>query len=148
MELIKIKDDRKALYMDLLLIADEDVRVIEKYLSRGEMFALRDDDLKALCVVTEEGPGVYEIKNFVTVPKYQRQGYGQRLISLIADHYKHLGKELYVDTGDSPATLLFYEKCGFQKSHTVKNFFRDHYDHPIFEDGKQLADMIYLKRSL
>ena len=97
MELIKIKDDRKALYMDLLLIADEDVRMIEKYLSRGEMFALRDDDLKALCVVTEEGPGVYEIKNFVTVPKYQRQGYGQRLISLIADHYKHLGKELYVD---------------------------------------------------
>ena len=76
MELIKIKDDRKALYMDLLLIADEDVRMIEKYLSRGEMFALRDDDLKALCVVTEEGPGVYEIKNFVTVPKYQRQGYG------------------------------------------------------------------------
>ena len=41
MELIKIKDDRKALYMDLLLIADEDVRMIEKYLSRGEMFALR-----------------------------------------------------------------------------------------------------------
>ena len=92
MKLVKIKDDHKALYMDLLLIADEDVRMIEKYLSRGEMFALCDDDLKALCVVTEEGPGVYEIKNFVTVPKYQRQGYGQRLISLIADHYKRLGK--------------------------------------------------------
>ena len=76
MELVKIKDDRKALYMDLLLIADEEVRMIEKYLSRGEMFALRDGDLKALCVVTEESPGVYEIKNFVTVPKYQRQGYG------------------------------------------------------------------------
>ena len=83
MELIKIKDDRKALYMDLLLIADEDVRMIEKYLSRGEMFALRDGDLKALCVVTEEGPGVYELKNFVTVPKYQSQGYVQRLISII-----------------------------------------------------------------
>ena len=122
--------------------------MIEKYLSRGEMFALRDGDLKALCVVTEESPGVYEIKNFVTVPKYQRQGYGRRLISLIADRYKPFGKELYVGTGDSPATLLFYEKCGFQKSHTVKNFFRDHYDHPIFEDGKQLVDMIYLKRSL
>ena len=40
MELVKIKDDRKTLYMDLLLIADEDVRMIEKYLSRGEMFAL------------------------------------------------------------------------------------------------------------
>lgn len=148
MELVKIRDDRKALYMDLLLIADEAPRMIEKYLSRGEMFALRDGDLKALCVVTEEGPGVYEIKNFVTVPKYQRQGYGRRLISLIADHYKPFGKVLYVGTGDSPATLLFYEKCGFEKSHAVKNFFIDHYDHPIFEGGKQLVDMIYLKRSL
>lgn len=27
MELVKIKDDRKTLYMDLLLIADEDVRM-------------------------------------------------------------------------------------------------------------------------
>ena len=84
MELVKIKDDRKALYMDLLLIADEEVRMIEKYLSRGEMFALRDGDLKALCVVTEESPGVYEIKNFVTVPKYQRQG-------LTASHFTHRG---------------------------------------------------------
>ena len=48
MDLVKIKDDRKALYMDLLLIADEEVRMIEKYLSRGEMIALRDGDLKAL----------------------------------------------------------------------------------------------------
>ena len=53
MELVKIKDDRKTLYMDLLLIADEDVRMIEKYLSRGEMFALCDGDLKALCVVSQ-----------------------------------------------------------------------------------------------
>lgn len=29
MQLVKIKDDRKALYMDLLLIADEEVRMIE-----------------------------------------------------------------------------------------------------------------------
>ncbi len=114
MELVKIKDDRKALYMDLLLIADEEVRMIQKYLSRGEMFALRDGDLKALCVVTEEGPGVYEIKNFVTVPKYQRQGYGQRLISLIADHYKHLGKELYVGTGDSPANSSSTKNAAFK----------------------------------
>ena len=38
MELVKIKDDRKTLYMDLLLIADEDVRMIEKLsLSRRDV---------------------------------------------------------------------------------------------------------------
>lgn len=148
MEIVKISDGDKTKYMDLLLIADEQVSMIEKYLYRGEMFALLDDDLKALCVVTEESPGVYEIKNIVTVPKYQRQGYGQKLIAYIANHYKESGSELYVGTGDSPMTLNFYEKCGFARSHVVKNFFVDNYDHPMFEDGKQLVDMIYLKRKL
>ena len=148
MEIIKNNEDDKAKYMDLLLIADEQVSMIEKYLYRGEMFALYEGDLKALCVVTQEQPGVYEIKNIVTVPEYQRRGYGQYLISFIADYYKNSGSELYVGTGDSPLTLNFYEKCGFTKSHIVKNFFVDNYDHPMYEDGKQLVDMIYLKRPL
>lgn len=148
MYISKVNDNDKANYMDLLLIADEQVDMIEKYLYRGEMFALFDDDLRALCVVTEERPGVYELKNIVTVPEYQRRGYGQRLISFIVDNLKGKGKELYVGTGDSPMTLNFYEKCGFTRSHIVKNFFVDNYDHPMFEDGKQLVDMIYLKRPL
>lgn len=148
MEIIKIKDSDKTKYMDLLLIADEQVSMIEKYLYRGDMFALYEDDVKALCVVTKEEPGVYELKNIVTVPKYQRQGYGQALINLIVDYYKENGKELLVGTGDCPGTLGFYEKCGFVKSHVVKNFFIDNYDHLMFEDGKQLVDMVYLKRSL
>ncbi|HHV28134.1 GNAT family N-acetyltransferase [Acetivibrio mesophilus] len=148
MRIEKIADGDKTKYMDLLLIADEQESMIEKYLYRGEMFALIDDDLKAICVVTQEQPNVYEIKNIVTVPKYQRKGYGQYLISFIVNHYKKSGGELYVGTGDSPMTLNFYEKCGFEKSHIVKNFFVDNYDHPMYEDGKQLVDMIYLKRSL
>ena len=148
MEIVQIPDSDKTKYMDLLLIADEQVNMIEKYLHSGEMFALRDDGLKALCVVTEEEPGVYEIKNIVTVPQYQRQGYGKRLIAWIADYYKDKGKGLYVGTGDVPTALRFYAKCGFERSHIVKNFFTDNYDHPMYEDGQQLVDMVYLKRSL
>lgn len=143
----KITGSDKAKNMDLLLIADESEFMIEKYLYRGEMFALYDDDLKTLCVVTQEEPGVYEIKNIVTVPQYQRKGYGQSLISYIIDYYKDSAKEIYVGTGDSPMTLNFYEKCGFKRSHVAKNFFIDNYDHPMYEDGKQLVDMIYLKRT-
>lgn len=148
MEIIKIGNDEKTKYMDLLLIADEQISMIEKYLYRGEMFALCDEDVKAICVVTQEQSGVYEIKNIVTVPQYQRKGYGQHLVLFIVDYYKEAGNEIYVGTGDSPAILRFYEKCGFEKSHVVKNFFTDHYDHPMYEDGKQLVDMIYLKRNL
>ena len=55
---------------------------------------------------------------------------------------------LLVGTGDSALTVPFYEKCGFTRSHSVKNFFIDNYDHPIFECGVQLVDMIYLQRNL
>ena len=142
---VKIIDGDKTKYMDLLLIADESVSMIEKYLYRGDMFALYDDDIKAICIVTQEQLGVYEIKNLVTVPQYQRNGYGQKLISVVADYYRKLNGELYVGTGNCPTILRFYERCGFKKSHIVKNFFINNYDHPIYEDGQPLIDMIYLK---
>lgn len=148
MEILKINDSDKIEYMELLLIADEQISMIEKYLYRGDMFALRDDDIRAICVITQEQPGVFELKNIVTVPKYQRNGYGQKLIAYIVDYYQQFGSELSVGTGDSPTILRFYERCVFVKSHVVKNFFIDHYDHPMYEDGQQLVDMIYLKRNL
>ena len=40
------------------------------------------------------------------------------------------------------------EKCGFVRSHSLPNFFIDNYDHPIYECGVQLIDMIYLRRPL
>ena len=55
---------------------------------------------------------------------------------------------MQVGTGDSALTVPFYEKCGFTRSHYIPNFFIDHYDHPIFECGIQLIDMIYLQRRL
>lgn len=148
MEFVAVADCDKTKYMDLLLIADEQVSMIEKYLYRGDMYALWEGDLKALCVVTWERPGVHEIKNLVTAPQYQRRGYGRRMIACIENRYREDGGELYVGTGDSPATLIFYQKCGFEKSHIVKDFFVDNYDHPIYEGGKQLRDMVYLKKRL
>ena len=53
---------------------------------------------------------------------------------------------LQVGTGDSPLTIPFYEKCGFVLSHIIPNFFTDNYDHPIYEGGVQLVDMVYLQR--
>ena len=36
-------------------------------------------------------------------------------------------------------------ECGFIRSNSVPHFFTDNYDHPIYEDGVQLVDMIYLR---
>ena len=140
--------DYKLKYMPLLLIADEQESMIAKYLNKGEMFVLDDGGIKGEIVVTDEGPGVLEIKNLAVLPEYQRRGYGKKLIEFICEKYKNNFKQVLVGTGDSPLTVPFYESCGFVKSHVVKNFFTDNYDNPIFEAGVRLIDMIYLKKRL
>ena len=82
------------------------------------------------------------------VVENQGMGYGKAMIDFISARYKNLYSVLQVGTGDSPLTIPFYENCGFVRSHKIENFFIDNYDHPIFECGIQLVDMIYLRRKL
>nr|WP_242694237.1 GNAT family N-acetyltransferase [Proteiniclasticum aestuarii] len=128
----------------MLLLADEQENMIDRYLERGEMFVLDDDGVKAECVVTKVADGVYEIKNIAVMPDYQRKGYGKRLIEFLFSYYTDCNRML-VGTGDVPSVLRFYKECGFEESHRIENFFTDNYDHPMFEDGTQLVDMVYLK---
>lgn len=135
-------------FLDLLLLADEQEDMVDRYLERGRMFVLDDGGIKAECVVTDEGGGVLEIKNIATVPKSQGKGYGKRLIEFLEEKFHNGYDVLQVGTGDSPLTIPFYEKCGFKRHHVVKNFFTDNYDHPIVEAGVRLVDMIYLQKEL
>lgn len=144
MNIEKVTHNKKA-YIDLLLLADEQETMIDKYLERGEMFVLNDNGVKAECVITKEADGVYELKNIAVRPDCQRKGYGKRMVDFVFSYYTDC-QTMLVGTGDVPSALSFYHKCGFRESHRIKNFFTDNYDHPMFEDGKQLIDMVYLKR--
>ncbi len=146
--IIKQITENKKQYIKLLLLADEQESMIDRYLNRGKMYALFDDDLKTICVVTDENNKVCELKNIATYPKYQGQGYGRQMIEYICNCYNTNFNTMLVGTGDSPLTIPFYKECGFQESHRIKNFFVDNYDHPIIECGKQLIDMVYLKKDL
>ena len=145
---IKEVTANKKEFLDLLLLADEQEDMVDRYLEEGTMFVLDDGGVKAECVVTDEGGGVLEIKNIATDPKSQGKGYGKKLIEFVAQKYSGSYSVLQVGTGDSPLTIPFYEKCGFRRHHVVKNFFTDNYDHPIVEAGVQLVDMIYLRRAI
>lgn len=140
--------ENKKQYISLLLLADEQEDMIGRYLESGTMFVLDDNGIKGECVITYQGNGILEIKNLAVEPDSQKKGYGRALIEFIADKYRDRYSVLQVGTGDSPLTVPFYEKCGFTRHHTVKNFFTDNYDHPIFECGVQLVDMVYLQRDL
>lgn len=147
MEIVKVTENKKQ-FLDLLLLADEKESMIDRYLSDGDLWALYDGDLKSVCVVVPIENEKCELKNIATYKNHQGKGYGRAMINFIFDFYKSDFKEMVVGTGETPSTLLFYENCRFEKSYRVKNFFTDNYDHPIFEEGVQLVDMIYLKKEL
>ncbi len=145
MEIKQIFENKKQ-YLDLLLLADEQEDMVDRYLDKGEMFVLMDPEVMGEIVVVDLGEGVYEIKNLATQPEVHGKGYGRALINFVMAHYKDRCSLMLVGTGDSPLTLPFYEKCGFKEHHRLKNFFTDNYDHPIIEDGIQLVDMVYLSQ--
>ena len=147
MEIIRITENKES-FMDLLLLGDEQENMVKKYLYRGELFVLYDDDLKTVSVVTQEEDNIYEIKNIATYEKYQGNGYGSIMMKHIITYYKNKGKKLLVGTGEDEKHLSFYKKFGFVYSHTIKDFFINNYDHIMYENGIQLKDMVYLKMDL
>ena len=147
MRIIEVKENKKQ-YLDLLLLADEQEDMVDRYLDKGKMYVLNDGGVKCECVITDEGNGILEIKNIATVPQFQGKGYAKALIEFLVKEYRGQFSIMQVGTGDSLLTIPFYEKCGFVRSHIIPNFFTDNYDHPIHEGGVQLVDMVYLQRTL
>lgn len=147
MKITEILNNKKD-YLPLLLLGDESEKMIDKYIEHGRMFVLFDDDAKAICVVTNESNNILEIKNIAVKENAQKQGYGKKLIEFITDKFKDRYSIIQAGTGDSPLTVPFYEKCGFTRSHIIKNFFTDNYEHPIIENGVQLVDMVYFQKKI
>ncbi|DAA94914.1 TPA: GNAT family N-acetyltransferase [Candidatus Gastranaerophilales bacterium HUM_8] len=144
-EIIKNKAD----FMDILLIGDEDENMINKYINQSTIFALYvNSTLTSVCAIIKVDNETAEIKNLSTYPEYQNRGYASTLIDFVCNKYKTEFKYLILGTGENNKTLKFYKKRGFQEIHRLKNFFIDNYSHPIYENGKQLIDMIYLKKIL
>lgn len=80
----QISREKKA-YLSLLLLADEQEDMIDRYLERGDMYVLEEEGKAyAVIVVTDEGEGVLEIKNLAVDPAFQRRGFGRMMIDFAA----------------------------------------------------------------
>lgn len=148
MEIREIKEGKRR-FLDLLLLGDEQEEMVERYLGRGNLFVgFEEERAVAVCVVTDEGDGVFEVKNLAVAEEEQRQGIGTRMMRFVEERYGRQARVLQVGTGETPRTMRFYERCGYVYSHRVTGFFTEHYDHPIVEEGRQLVDMVYFRRQL
>ena len=63
--IIREVNENKKQFISLLLLADEQENMIDRYIEKGTMYVLGDDNVKAECVVTDEGNGILEIKKSV-----------------------------------------------------------------------------------
>ena len=140
--------ENKKDYLPLLLLGDEQESMIDRYLERGTLYLWQvEQEVQGVCLVTDEGDGVLELKNIAVAPPFQRQGIGRAMIEALVQRYRGSYRMLQAGTGEVPSTMGFYQRCGFTLSHRVKDFFLQ-YDHPIVEDGVQLKDMVYFQREL
>lgn len=139
MEIVEIRENKNR-YMDLLLIADENIKMINEYLYTGRLFILKDNDLKSVCVVIEDNNEL-EIKNLATFPKYENMGYASKLLSYILNKFNCKN---IIKVGTSKGNIEFYKKFNFKYSYKIKDFFIKNYDRKIIENGKVIKDMYYL----
>lgn len=149
LESLEIREIKNNQYpFNLLLLADETVEAIEKYLYESRVYSVWKDqeEIAVFCLhsITDE---TLEIKNIAVSTPYQGQHIGQWLINKIKaiakqQHYR----TLLVGTSDTgEAQIRFYQRNGFVPYDRRKNFFLEHYPVPLFENGKQMIDMIVLK---
>lgn len=142
----RIDNDKKQ-YLNLLLIGDESVSMIDKYLDSGLLYVgFIGENAVAVCVTVSISNNVTEVKNLAVYPEWQKKGIGRRMLCYAES--LNSGKTIILGTGETPSTLNFYRKCGYVYSHRIANFFTDNYESPIIEDGITLKDMIYLTKSV
>lgn len=141
----------KERFLPLLLEGDESERMIRRYLGRAELYVCRRGFFGrpvAVCAVTDEGGGVFEVKNLAVDAGFRGRGVGRRMLAAVAWRYRRRGAWLTLGTGETPSTLAFYRSCGFREYGRREGFFTDNYDRPIVEEGVVLRDMILLRKRL
>lgn len=144
---IRVEEADKGRYLPLLLEADPSQDMIARYLEDGILYVLEEDGrLEAAAVVLPLGEGKCELKNIAVAPQFQGKGLGSRLLEHVFADLKGRYEEMLV--GTTTPVLPFYHRHGFVDSHVVKNFFTDNYPEPIYENGVQCVDMLYLRKRL
>ena len=149
-EIQTIEHDRER-FLDLLLLADPSQEMIQQYIAEGHLFVLFEEgEPYGVVHLIPQTNYIMEIKNIAVKEEAQGRGYGRRLLRHALEFCQRQGYEkVVVGTGNSSMNnLAFYQKAGFRFLSIIRDYFTDHYNEPIFEQGIQCRDMILLEADL
>ncbi|WP_060205654.1 GNAT family N-acetyltransferase [Sporosarcina koreensis] len=133
---------------ELLLLADPSRALVEAYIAEGECYVAEENrESIGVFVVVALSKNTIEIKNIAVREDRQGQGLGKKLLHQAIEVAKSNGyAHIEIGTGNSSiGQLALYQKCGFRISSVIKDFFVEHYDEIIMENGIQCRDMIRLR---
>lgn len=147
MEIVKIIQNKEK-YINLILQADPDINVVNKYLNTGDIYAIfKENKIISEIIITKVDDNTCELKNISTLDEYKGKGYAKKLIEYVFEIYKSKYKKMIVGTTEN--MIPFYVLNGFTKyHHTVKNFFVDNYSEEIWDGDLHCIDMYYYYKDL
>lgn len=138
--------------IDLLLEADPDQSKVEGYCKTGLIYVVEEDDKIIGLYVMEYmiSAKKAEILNISVLKQYQGKGIGKMLLNHAIHQARALGKnKIELGTGNSSINqIAFYQKCGFEISGIIKNYFVDNYEEEILENGIICKHMIRFEKNL
>lgn len=136
---------------NLLLLADETVVAINKYLPYSDVYiAKQQGKIVGVISLLPVDKQTIEIKNIAISPAYQGKGLGSWILKKAEEIARKGGYiTIIVGTADcGTKQIQFYEKHGYSKYAIKENFFLENYAQTIYENGIILTDMIMLKKEL
>lgn len=121
MEVIRITD-RKKEYLPLLLLADEEEHMVDRYLDRGDMFVFTDKgEVVGECVVVADGNGC-ELKNLAVAPAFRRMDTAQKSWNLSVRAMPAGTESLLSARGRHPRQWVFTESAALRNTRESRIF--------------------------
>ncbi|RYE22038.1 MAG: GNAT family N-acetyltransferase [Sphingobacteriales bacterium] len=148
---IRLLQKEEAIPYGLLLLADEEMQAIEKYIHESSIYvAKQNDTMVGVYVVFPVNEQTAEIKAIAVDEFFQNLGIGKFMLEdATARAIQNGFTELIIGTPTTAKKqLAIYKQAGFIQYDVKKDFFIANYFQPIFEDGVQLTDMAMLRKTL
>ena len=142
MKINKVNSNKRK-YMELLLEADPEEKMINNYLEKGDLYiGEKDGFVVCVCVIIKYDEETCELKNIATLSTARGNGYASEMIKYVFEIHKNTYKKIIVGTTEN--MIPFYVLNGFNRyHHTVKNFFVDNYDEEVWDGDLHCIDMYY-----
>lgn len=135
---------------DLLLLADENQMLIDKYLPSSQLYVLETDGKVVGVGVLQINGTAGEIMNIAVAPDYQRKGLGRAMIRALTDAAVRQGVgQLRIATGNCGiGQIALYQQEGFELIAIDRNYILRNYSNPIWENGIQCKHQLIFEKTL